>query len=618
MATFEFVYGGEEYVVDAVTEEDALNKLSKLLGSQAAETMTPGVDFGQAPAPRPEVFGDVTAEAMEQPLEALQYYRQRAADPERSLLQRAGDVGMTGLSALGAGMAGAAGVAAETVAPVGNVFRRALDMPTLDPKTAERRLAADLMMGLEVAVPELAGVTSGATRLGRQVAAGKAIPGAREIGEMTPRMERARIAEEMGVLPSASMQGQAASMLEGGLEASPISSGMIQRGTQRVVGELEEAGRGIAQKAGVPTTKEAAGAALRTGAETFVNDFTRKSEALYGQLDNFVDPNDMITAPNTAAALQDIMNIAQQSPQIADFLGVNRFATLLEGIGPGQQIPYGAIKRLRTKLGQAIGNIKGPLADMDQGEIKALYGTLSADMEAAARAKGPEAYKAWKRANDFYSAGRKRIDETLSKITGADGETAAYRKLENMLLEGNVKQSTSQIMQIKKSLPKDDFDSFRSTLISNLGRSKPGQAPIEGEIFSPSTFVTNYNRMEPTSRKVVFGELDKELNDFAKIADMAKDASLDINRSRTGNVLSVGALGALIASGQFKTAVGIAALNLASGAAMTNKSFLRALNAAAKKDMGPLQRIAGGDGYLAAEAATILRTLSAQQANTAQ
>lgn len=603
MATFEFVYGGEEYVVDAVTEEDALNKLSKLLGSQAAETMTPGVDFGQAPAPRPEVFGDVTAEAMEQPLEALQYYRQRAADPERSLLQRAGDVGMTGLSALGAGYAGAAGLAAELIA---------------GDRTQERKLARDLMMMGEVAVPELAGVTSSAARLGRQVRVGQTVPGAREIGEMTPRMERARIAEEMGVLPSASMQGQAASMLEGGLEASPISSGMIQRGTQRVVGELEEAGRGIAQKAGVPTTKEAAGAALRTGAETFVNDFTRKSEALYGQLDNFVDPNDMITAPNTAAALQDIMNIAQQSPQIADFLGVNRFATLLEGIGPGQQIPYGAIKRLRTKLGQAIGNIKGPLADMDQGEIKELYGTLSADMEAAARAKGPEAYKAWKRANDFYSAGRKRIDDTLSKITGADGETAAYRKLENMLLEGNVKQSTSQIMQIKKSLPKDDFDSFRSTLISNLGRSKPGQAPIEGEIFSPSTFVTNYNRMEPTSRKVVFGELDKELNDFAKIADMAKDASLDINRSRTGNVLSVGALGALIASGQFKTAVGIAALNLASGAAMTNKSFLRALNAAAKKDMGPLQRIAGGDGYLAAEAATILRTLSAQQANTAQ
>lgn len=603
MATFEFVYGGEEYVVDAVTEKDALNKLSKLLGSQAAETMTPGVDFGQAPAPRPEVFGDVTAEAMEQPLEALQFYRQRAADPERSLLQRAGDVGMTGLSALGAGYAGAAGLAAELIA---------------GDRTQERKLARDLMMMGEVAVPELAGVTSSAARLGRQVRVGQAVPGAREIGEMTPRMERARIAEEMGVLPSASMQGQAASMLEGGLEASPISSGMIQRGTQRVVGELEEAGRGIAQKAGVPTTKEAAGAALRTGAETFVNDFTRKSEVLYGQLDNFVDPNDMITAPNTAAALQDIMNIAQQSPKIAEFLGVNRFASLLEGIGPGQKIPYGAIKRLRTKLGQSIGNIKGPLADMDQGELKELYGTLSADMEAAARAKGPEAYKAWKRANDFYSAGRKRIDDTLSKITGADGETAAYRKLENMLLEGNVKQSTSQIMQIKKSLPKDDFDSFRSTLISNLGRSKPGQAPIEGEIFSPSTFVTNYNRMEPTSRKVVFGELDKELNDFAKIADMAKDASLDINRSRTGNVVSVGALAGLIASGQFKTAVGIAALNFASGAAMTNKSFLRALNAAAKKDMGPLQRIAGGDGYLAAEAATILRTLSAQQANTAQ
>src|SRR5210317_34467 len=277
MPVYEIEYGGKIYEVEAQTMDQAEEELGNFLGEKAAEAMLPGPDIGTPGVKRENVFGDVTAEAMEQPLEALQFYRQRAADPERSLLQRAGDVGMTGLSALGAGYAGAAGLAAELIA---------------GDRTQERKLARDLMMMGEVAVPELAGVTSGATRLGRQVTAGKAIPSAREIGEMTPRMERARIAEEMGVLPSASMQGQAASMLEGGLEASPISSGMIQRGTQRVVGELEEAGRDIAEKAGVPTTKEAAGAALRTGAETFVNDFTRKSEALYGQLDNFVDPND--------------------------------------------------------------------------------------------------------------------------------------------------------------------------------------------------------------------------------------------------------------------------------------------------------------------------------------
>ena len=471
METFEIEFGGEIYEIEAPDEQSAMNALAEEISEQSAASMVPSpADFGQAPVPRENVFGDVTSEAMEQPLEALQFYRQRAADPERSLLQRAGDVGMTGLSALGAGYAGAAGLAAELIA---------------GDKTQERKLARDLMMMGEVAVPELAGVTSGATRLGRQVTAGKAIPGAREIGEMTPRMEGARAAEEIGVLPSAGMQGRGTAMVESGFEASPFSTGQIQRGRERVVSEMEDVARGAAERAGVPTTVEAAGEAAQAGAKRFVSDFAKKSETLYNQVDRFIKPNDLIVAPNTTTALREIVQFAGDNPEIARQLGLSKYQDLLQALGEGgvdTAVPYQLVKELRTTFGEAIGNMTGPLADMSQAKIKRLYGTLSQDMEQAAMASGPDAFKAWQRANDYYRAGSQRIDDTLSKITDADTGAAAYKRLENMLLEGNVKQSTKQIMQIKKSLPADDFNTFRSTLINNLGRAKAGAQTAEGDL----------------------------------------------------------------------------------------------------------------------------------------
>ena len=604
MPIYEIEYAGTTYEVEAQTMDQAEEELGNFLGEQAGAQMLPGPDIGTAAVKQENVFGDVASEAMEQPLEALKYYRQRAADPERNLLQRAGDVAMTGLSGLSTGLSGTAGLIAELVG---------------GDKTQERKLARDLIMGLEVAVPELAGPTSTLARLGRQVKVGQLPISRREIGEVTPRMESARSAEELGVLPSAGMQGSGAAMLEAGFEVSPFSTAQIQRGTERVVSEIKDTAADVAQKAGVSTSQELAGEALQRGAKKFVSNFAQKSETLYNQLDKFIKQDDLIIAPNTTEALREIVLFAGDNPVIAQEIGLGRFQKLLSALGEqgvDSAVPYQLVKELRTTFGEAIGNISGPLADMSQGKIKRLYGTLSKDLEEAAKTGGPEAYKAWKRANDFYRGGSKRIDETLSKVTGADGGTAAYRRIENLLLEGNVKQSTNQIMQLKKSLPTDDFNTFKSTLISRLGRAKPGAQSAEGDLFSPATFLTNYNRMSPTSRKVVFGGLDPELKKLASVVEMSKDAVAQLNTSRTAPALTsqaiLAGLGSMVVSPS--TMIGIYVANKAGAAVMTNKTFLKALNAAAKKDMGLLQRLAGGDGFIAAEANTLLRTLAAQQA----
>mgnify|MGYP007059534955 CR=1 FL=1 len=84
METFEIEFGGEIYEIEAPDEQSAMNALAEEIGEESAASMVPSpADFGQAPVPRENVFGDVTSEAMEQPLEALPFYRQRAADPDQ-------------------------------------------------------------------------------------------------------------------------------------------------------------------------------------------------------------------------------------------------------------------------------------------------------------------------------------------------------------------------------------------------------------------------------------------------------------------------------------------------------------------------------------------------------
>ena len=623
---------GRKFKITSTSPEQAYNSLQTMLNTekaqQAASNMLPSPvdDESMAPPPRENVFGDTASEAMEAPLEAMKYYAGRVTAPDRSVLQRAGDVGMTGLTALGTGLSGAAGIAAETIAPVGNVIRGALDMPTLDPKTSEERLARDLMMGLEVAVPELAGPTSASARMARQVAAGKAIPKAREFGEMTPRMEAARAAEDLGVLPTAGMQGPVGSMLSGGLEASPISGPTIQRSTERVITEMKDAADNIASKAGVQTTTEAAGEALQSGSGKFVNKFEDKAELLFNRVDDLIGKDAMVVAPSTADALEEIAKYAAAHPEIASQLNLGKFVKLYDqfrGSGSGLSgvdtaIPYGVLKDLRSTFGKSIGKINGPLADMDQGRVKMIYGKLSEDMKLAAESSGPDALKAFEQANGFYARGREIIDGTIARFTNAKTSQEAYTNLQRMLVEGNVRQSTAAILNIRKALPKEDFDTFRSTLISNLGKATANAQDAAGEVFSPNTFLTNYNKLNKSSRKVVFGELDAELAKLAKVAEQAKDASANVNRSRTGVAVSTAGLVGLAATGGMKAAVTAAVLNYGTAVGMTSKPFLKALNAAAKKDMGPLQRLAGGDGVIAAEAKTILRAIAAQQATQEQ
>tara|TARA_R110000803_G_scaffold26516_1_gene62624 strand:+ start:923 stop:2845 length:1923 start_codon:yes stop_codon:yes gene_type:complete len=595
---------------------------------------TPYVE-GEDVAPQKNTFGDVVSEMAGPSWEAAKTYMEGAGSsvgqmfgggtqenlsptyqkiPETvpDVLRRPaaaiGDYGMGALSLLGAGYGAGTGL-------VGEVFGQS--------PTGERQLARDLQAGLEVSVPQLAGTTSQLARLGRQSTLGD-IPGGRKFGEMTPRMEAARAAEELGVLPEMGMQGRLGSMMQSGLEASPISNPFISSRTGKVVDQLDEAAQAAAAKAGTATTMETAGEGLTKGAQTWVNKFQKRASDLYGQLDQYVRPDDLLPASNTVEALEEMVKHFELYPNLAKHIGINQYKAILNDLKSGgieTAIPFSLIKDIRTTYGTSIGNLDSPLGGMETAKLKRIYGALSDDMRVAAEASGPNALKAWERANKFYKGGADRIENVLKPLLDAKTGVDAYKKMENILLEGNVKQSLNSLMRIRNSLPKDDFDTFRSTLINRLGRAKPGAQDAGGEVFSPSVFLTNYNRMEKGPRRIVFGELNEEMGKLAKVVDLAKDASKDINRSRTATgTMSAGAVlaGSYGVAGSIPMLKAIAiagAVNAASGLALTSKPFLKGLNAAAKNDLGPLRRIAQGDGMFSADAQTVLRMLAAQQTN---
>ena len=569
--------------------------------------------------PKSNRFGDVTGEAIQQPWEAAKAYGRSTIDPNvnitadmlpswlpqpiRSATGLVGDVAMTGLTTLGTGLSGLAGLTAETIA---------------GDKTQERKLARDLMMGMEVAVPELAGIPSSGMNVGRRAGL-LSLP-----TEASPAAQAAQAAERIGVVPSAAMTGRGPALIASGLESTPFSAGRMAGETERVVGQMENVARGAAERIGAPTTIAGAGEAAQTGAQTFVTNFQTKAGVLYDQVDKYIPPNTPVRASNTVEKLTEIVGPYIANPKGMELAGadIQKLIKYRKALAGGQ-VSYEIIKDFRTQIGEAIGSLKGPLADVSEGRLKQLYGSLTMDMEDIARASGPEAYSAFKRANTYYKAGMQRIDDTLTKVLKAETPEKAYSNLYGMLLEDSPRSSIAALSGLKKSLPAEEFNQVSATIFDRLGRARAGAQDATGELFSPSTFLTNWNKMSPAARRVLVGdkEVFSQLEDLATIASTYKSALKETNVSRTAGTLgsmgTIGAVGGGAATGNMTLIAAIAAggagLNI-TARAMTNPTFLKALNRAAKNDVSLLRQMALRGGEFSSEATTLLRTLGADQA----
>jgi hypothetical protein len=259
----------------------------------------------------------------------------------------------------------------------------------------------------------------------------------------------------------------------------PGSSGVIAKTAQEAQDALGKKalnlGRNLINKA-LPANEVQVGRVINQGikngvnaSDGFVGRFQSRAGVLFGELDNYVKPDDLI---NIGGTLDKLKGLVAPIPG-AEASSVVFKNSFLDDIFKGLQkdvaknkggLPYNAIKSLRNKIGNKLSSLD-LVPDVDKAQLKLIYGALSEDLKAGAKQLGGQkALNAFTRSNKFYQSGLKRIESYLEPIT----KVADPDRIASLLLN-SAKEGSTRINAIKKSLTTDQYRVFLSSVIEKMG-----------------------------------------------------------------------------------------------------------------------------------------------------
>lgn len=299
---------------------------------------------------------------------------------------------------------------------------------------------------------------------------------------------------------------------------------------------------------------------------------------------------DVVGTPITSSSL---MNAPTQ---------YRRFDGVVSDAPPG--IPFRTLKNLRTSIGDEAAS-NAIMGTPEQGQFKRLYGAMSQDMRQAVNAAdrrnagvevGPllpsqqPGAVALNKANDYYSKAMSRAEE-LGSIANRNTPEGAYTAVAKSLESG-----PTIYQRLRGAVTPETRQKIVASVIDDLGKASPGQQGVEGDAWSPRTFLTNYNKIDTQARSELFkripgGErLAADLKDVAKAAEMVSEGSkVWANPSgTTPAMVSRATLGALTVGAFFQpftaagTAGGLLIGNQASQRLLLNPRFVNWLARAPK------------------------------------
>lgn len=396
--------------------------------------------------------------------------------------------------------------------------------------------------------------------------------------------------------------------IEGALSQAPLTTDMI---SGKYADLLSEMGNYASKTAATLTSTEGrdqAGAQVIRGVDSFVNRFSQQATELYDQIP--IQKTEIIATPNFLSALGKVDQEFAANPAFKELFS-SPFMTKMKDamVKENGSITYGTLKAIRTQVGGKI-NTMNLMGDAEMGELKMLYGALSQDLEAAAYHGGFGTQ--FTRANNYWKAGRSRIDDMLQPVVNKAKHSDVYKAV----MSGS-KDGAQTLRTLKRSLPMDKWNAVVAQHVRELGRAKSGFQDEGGELFSASTFMTNFNTLNKEARDVLFTGieykgLEKSINLLVKASRGIKDTSKMANNSNTAQrqvyfSLITGSIGAggFNAGGIGGAAVAVGGSLLAPvviAKLITSPSFVKWLAAGAKvapdnmsQHFGRLTAIAASD-----------------------
>lgn len=564
--------------------------------------------YGKRPGEEPDVIGDTTGKVMapsiamagrflggltgqsQSPTGAL--LPERLPGIVRAPVAAVGDLGGLALSGLATGISTGAGLLAEAIP---------------QSRSNEERLAQDLIGASQFVAPELAGVSS---------AVQGGVKAAQRAARPLTEAEAAREAMgNLGVNPSLGMRGKTGATIAAGLEQVPFANTVIARDAARAVEEVEGALARVTAPLGKALSPEGAGGVMQSGLKATVEAFKTRAGELFGKVDARIPKGARFKADSTVAAVAKTKAAFAENPKLAEMLGLNKWDAVVAEAGE-RGVPWDALSEWRSSVGRAIGSLKGELTDQDAGRLKLLYGALTEDMEAAAKMSGNGAYGAWKAATNYYAYGAQKIERSLDETISAKSPERAFEAFANIAKKDRASSDLTRLREIKSAMKDDDWNAVAASIVDRLGKSRPGQQNADGDAFSPATFLTEWNKLDPQAKAILLPKDTRDaLEEFARVAGAVKNAEKSRNTSNTAgaNNLAKTAIGLSVAP--VETATALAGTYL-TARALTSTTFLNAATAGMRGATRPLEAMAKGEGPFAADARSLLSTMAGQTANT--
>ena len=254
--------------------------------------------------------------------------------------------------------------------------------------------------------------------------------------------------------------------------------------------------------------------------QAFANDQANRADNFYpvsgaprfpGRYSEFPD-----RASEGLSAADDAIGVARsKAAQAAEIEGsLNSLRDAAQAAGG--RLPYEAVRKLRTLVGEEIDNAT-IMSDVPLSKWKALYGALSEDMRAAAVEAGPEAVRAFNRANLYTRVRIARLERVSRVIDRNGGNERVFAAVMSGANDGG-----TTLRNIMQSLPRNEQRDFAASVLRRMGRATPGARGSSeelAEIFSPETFLTNWNRMSTQAKSALFDRFGSGFRgDLEKIA----------------------------------------------------------------------------------------------------
>lgn len=312
--------------------------------------------------------------------------------------------------------------------------------------------------------------------------------------------------------------------------------------------QLSRASKGPGVQPGVFfTEKGGLGKFIQEGADAAGKRFAQRREQLDDVVARAVGPQNRFPATNTAQFVADLQAEIAKNPQTMGPMLQPVIDRAMRVVTDAQSgfggVSFEALRSMRTAVGKELD--RPDISGLTQTPaLSRLYDALRKDVVAAADQSGDVASRGI-RLHDRYVRFNRNVNlPALQRIVDQDLDVSAA----NMALSGT-KDGIGRLQLLRRNFKPDEWDTVTASVWQQLGNARAGAkagAAVgeESYQFSPMTFLTNWNNLSDSAKLVLFSgdryrNIIPLINDLAKVASGAREASKVVNTSNTAGAQMV-------------------------------------------------------------------------------